>query len=200
MALSIMAVNESRAENLQKYILAFGDSLMAGYNLEPQKSFPAQLEEKLKQDGYDIIVINASVSGDTTSGGLTRLTWTLDQQNPDFVILGLGANDMLRGIDPKVTEENLAKMLDILKERKIPVLLAGMKGFPNLGNLIYDSFLKMYKNLAEKYDAVYYPFFLEAAFQKQGMMLEDGLHPSEPGVAAIVEDIYPSVKNLIGEK
>lgn len=197
MALSVSLVNPARAEPAQKIILAFGDSLTAGYGIPLEKSFPAQLEEKLTAEGHNVKVINAGVSGDTTSGGLTRLAWTLEQHRPDFVILELGANDMLRGIDPDVTKNNLQKMLDILKEKKLPVLLAGMKASPNLGLLFSGRYEKIYKSLAKEYDSVYYPFFLEGAAMETGMVLEDGLHPNAEGIKIITDRIYPSVEELL---
>ena len=181
----------------EKKILAFGDSLTAGYGIALEKSFPAQLEKRLQELGYDIQVINAGVSADTASGGRARLEWTLDAQKPDFVIVELGANDMLRGTDPEVTRKNLQKILKILKKRKIPVLLAGMKATPNLGPAFVGRYQKMYQDLAKKYAAVYYPFFLEGAAMKQDLVQDDGLHPNEQGVAVIVGNILPSVKKLL---
>lgn len=182
-----------------KKILVFGDSLVAGYGIPLEQAFPAQLEARLKKEGENVTVINAGVSGDTTSGGLTRLEWTL-AQNPDYVILELGANDMLRGTDPEVTRDNLRKMLEILKQKKIPVLLAGMKALPNYGIPYMLKFNGLYKPLAKKYDAVYYPFFLEDVATKQNLQLEDGMHPNPAGVAVIVENILPKVKDLLEEK
>jgi acyl-CoA thioesterase-1 len=180
----------------EKKLLVFGDSLVAGYGIPLEKAFPARLEEKLKEKGYAIHVINAGVSGDTTSGGLTRLEWTL-QQNPDFVILELGANDMIRSIDPQVTEKNLRKMLDILKSRKIPVLLAGTRTFPNLGENYAKSYKAMYEKLAKDYDIIYYPFFMEGVATHTDLLREDGLHPNPAGVDVIVQSILPEVEKLI---
>lgn len=199
MALSLLLVNTSRAEAMQKTILAFGDSLTAGYGIPMEKSFPAQLEQRLKKQGYNVIVVNAGVSGDTTSGGVTRLEWTL-RQRPDFVILELGANDMLRGLDPAVTRNNLRKMLAILKQKKIPVLLAGMKATPNLGPAFEDQYRKMYKALAEEYDAVYYPFFLDGVATQADLLQDDSLHPNAAGVAVIVDHVLPLVKKLLDAK
>lgn len=192
----VMQAGGGAAPAAQKKILVFGDSLVAGYGIQLEQAFPAQLEEKLRAEGYSIGVINAGVSGDTTSGGLARLEWTLEQ-NPDYVILELGANDMLRATDPAVTRENLKKMLDILKSRNIPVLLAGMKATPNLGLSYMRTFNGMYKDLAKEYGAVLYPFFLEDVVLESGLMLPDGLHPNPAGVAKIVENILPDVKKLL---
>lgn len=188
------------AENTpSKTILVFGDSLTAGYGIALKDAFPAQLERKLKQAGYPVSVINAGVSGDTTSGGLTRLAWTL-KKNPDYVILELGANDMLRAIDPKITQGNLQKMLEILKGKKIPVLLAGMKATPNLGQEFVTSYEKMYRQLARKYGAVYYPFFLEGVATHKDLLQDDGLHPNIAGNAVIAQKILPSVEKMLGKK
>lgn len=190
-------VNPLHALAAQKIILAFGDSLTAGYGIQLDQAFPAQLEKKLRAEGHDATVINAGVSGDTTSGGLTRLEWTLDQKKPGYVILELGSNDMLRAVDPKVTRDNLKKMLDILKSRKIPVLLSGTRAAPNLGISFGDKYQSMYKELAEEYDAIYYPFFLDGVFWEPKLMQQDGLHPNAEGVAAIVDKIYSKVEDLL---
>jgi acyl-CoA thioesterase-1 len=186
-----------RADAASKKIIVFGDSLVAGYGIPLEKAFPAQLEGKLREQGYNISVINAGVSGDTTSGGLTRLEWMLEQQKPDFVILELGGNDMLRAVDPAVTRGNLQKMLEILKERKIPVLLAGMKATPNLGEIFIKEYTAMYRDLAKKYHAIYYPFFMEGVALHSELVQEDGLHPRAEGAAVIVDRIMPSVKKLL---
>lgn len=198
-AFSAASVNTAMSET-QKTILAFGDSLTAGYGISSDFSFPVQLEKKLREGGHEVRVINAGVSGDTTSGGLTRLEWTLQQQNPDFVILELGANDMLRGIAPTVTRENLQKMLEILKARNIPVLLTGMRALPSMGSIFGDSYQKMYKALSKKYDTAYYPFFLEGVALEPGYVLDDGLHPNARGVAVIVDNIFPTVEKLLKDK
>lgn len=179
-----------------KKILAFGDSLTAGYGLPLEDAFPAQLERKLKQEGYDVSVINAGVSGETTSGGLSRLEWSL-ADNPDYVILALGSNDMLRAVDPKVTRENLKKMLDILKARNIPVLLAGTRSFKNLGEIFGGSYERMYKELGEEYGAIVYPFLLDGVALDASLNQDDGLHPNKRGVAVMVDKIFPSVEDLL---
>lgn len=180
----------------EKKLLVFGDSLTAGFGVPYDKAFPAQLEKRLRAEGYAITVINAGVSGDTTSGGLTRLDWTLAQK-PDFVIIELGANDMLRAIDPALTRDNLQKMLDILQQKKIPVLLAGMKATPNLGQKYVTAFDDIYPTLAKKYPVVYYPFFLDGVALHRDLIQDDGLHPNAAGVAVIVNNILPSVEKLL---
>lgn len=187
-----MAVAETK-------ILVFGDSLVAGYRLPLDQSFPAQLERKLKADGHDVKVINAGVAGDTTSGGLSRLEWTL-KDKPDVAILELGANDMLRVIDPAVTRGNLDQMLAIFKKNDIPVLLTGMKPFRNLGTDFADSYDRMFKDLSTKYDVIFYPFFLDGVTFDAKLNLDDGLHPNEKGIAAIVNNIYDEVLELLDKQ
>src|ERR1035437_1609184 len=196
MAFFCLTVNSLYAAAGDKKLLVFGDSLSAGLGVLYDKAFPAQLEKKLRAEGYAVTVINAGVSGDTTSGGLTRLEWTLSQK-PDFIILELGANDMLRAVDPAITRSNLQKMLEILQERKIPVLLAGMKATPNLGKKFVAAYDETYPALAKKYHVVYYPFFLEGAALHPELIQDDGMHPNAAGVAAIVDKMLPSVKKLM---
>lgn len=184
----------------QQTLLVFGDSLVAGYQLLREEAFPARLEKKLVAGGHNVKVVNAGVSGDTTSGGLTRLAWTLDQQKVDYAILELGANDMLRQVDPSVTRENLQKMLDIFKARHIPVLIAGMRSFSNYGAMFGGSFDALYKDLAHQYGTLYYPFFLDGVAMKADLNLDDGMHPNPRGVDIIVDNIYDDVQELLKQK
>lgn len=177
-------------------ILAFGDSLTAGYGLDMADSFPTQLERVLRERGHEVEVINAGVSGDTTSGGLARLDWALAEQ-PDAVILALGANDGLRAIDPAVTRENLDRLLEQLNERGLPVLLAGMLAPPNLGRDYGERFNAIYPELAEQHDALLYPFFLEGVAAEADLNQGDGIHPNPRGVAVMVERMLPLVERLI---
>lgn len=181
----------------EKKLLVFGDSLVAGYGLQQDQSFPAQLGKKLKADGHNVAVIGAGVSGETSSGGLTRLEWVLDQHQPDWIIIVLGANDMMRAIDVKVTRDNFVKMMDILKARKIPVLLAGMKSFRNMSDLFGSKFEDMYEDMADDYDAILYPFFLEDVAMKAELNIYDGIHPNEKGIGIIVDNIYDDVEDLL---
>jgi acyl-CoA thioesterase-1 len=196
MAFFCLTVNSLYAAAAEKKLLVFGDSLTAGLGVPYDKAFPAQLEKKLRAEGYAVTVINAGVSGETTSGGLARLDWTLEQK-PDFVILELGANDMLHAIDPALTRGNLQKMLAVLQQKKIPVLLAGMKATPNLGQKYVTAFDDIYPSLAKKYHAAYYPFFLEGVALHPGLIQDDGMHPNAAGVAVIVDKMLPSVKILL---
>ena len=177
-------------------IVGFGDSLMAGFGLNPGEGFTEKLQAALKAKGRDVEVINAGVSGDTTSGGLSRLDWSV----PDgtrLVILELGANDMLRAVTPDITEKNLDAMLAKLKDRKIPVLLAGMRAAPNLGADYQARFDAIYPRLAEKYGAALYPFFLDGVAGDSKLVLEDGMHPSAKGIDIMVERILPMLEKLI---
>lgn len=180
-------------------VLAFGDSLTAGYRLKPGESFPAQLEARLRRDGFKVSVHNAGVSGDTTAQGRARLGWVLQslKAKPDLVILELGANDMLRGIDPAQTSANLSAMLVELKKRQIPVLLAGMKAAPNLGKDYRRRFDAVYPALAKRHGVPLYPFFLAGVVGKPKLHLGDGIHPTGPGVAMIVRGIAPQVTRLL---
>ncbi len=177
-------------------ILALGDSLTAGYQLPPDKSFPAQLQRALRDKGHKVRVINAGVSGDTAADGLARLDWSLTDE-VDSVIVELGANDGLRGFDLKVTEAALDQILARLKERGLPVLLAGMEAPRNWGEEYARAFAAIFPRLAEKYDAVLYPFFLQDVATKPELNQPDGLHPTAEGIAVIVRNILPSVEALI---
>lgn len=177
-------------------IVAFGDSLTAGYGVNTSESFPAQLQMALQGKGHKVTVTNAGVSGDTTSGGLERLDWSLDPK-PDAVIMELGANDALRGIDPKVPQENLDKMLADLKAKGIPVLLTGMKALNNWGDDYAKKFNAIFPDLAKKYDVPLYPFFLEGVALDPSFTQPDGLHPTGKGVAEIVKRILPDVEALV---
>lgn len=180
-------------------IVGFGDSLMAGYGLGPGEGFPEKLEAALRGRGHDVVIANAGVSGDTTSGGLSRLDWSIPD-GTQLVILELGANDMLRGIDPALVERNLDKMLARLKERNIPVLLAGMVAAPNLGHAYGEQFGSIYPKLAEKYGATLYPFFLDGVSGDPKLLLEDGMHPNATGIDRMVERALPTVEKAIAGK
>nr|WP_226372679.1 arylesterase [Sphingosinicella flava] len=183
----------------QKLVLAFGDSLYAGYGVPQSESFPHELEEALNADGVKARVYNAGVSGDTTAAGRQRLSFTLDglPRKPDLVILGLGGNDMLRGLDPDQTRQNLIAILEELKRRDIPVMLTGMVAAPNLGRDFAGSFNGIYPDLAKAYDAPLYPFFLDGVVTDPALMLQDGLHPNERGIDFIVGKVTPLVQRAL---
>ncbi len=177
-------------------LLILGDSLTAGYGLPGPDSFPRQLEAALKKSGREVVVINAGVSGDTTAGGLARLDWAL-KDAPDAVIVELGANDGLRGLDPKNSEANLKAIMDRLAEAQTPTLLAGMLAPPNLGSRYGDAFNGMYKRLGARDGVVFYRFFLDGVAAVPELNQADGIHPNAQGVAVVVERILPSVKKLL---
>ena len=177
-------------------IVGFGDSLMAGFGLNAGEGFTEKLQTMLQAEGRDVEVMNAGVSGDTTSGGLSRLDWSVPD-GTQLVILELGANDMLRAISPEITEKNLDAMLAKLKARKIPVLLAGMRAAPNLGTDYQAAFDAIYPRLAEKYGATLYPFFLDGVAADPKLLQADGLHPSAKGVEIMVGRILPTLEKLI---
>ena len=173
-------------------ILALGDSLSAGYGLNKGESFPAQLEKKMLDEGHDIRMINAGVSGDTTKGGLARLNWALADK-PDMVIVELGANDGLRGLDPALMQDNLDKILSQLKQRNIKVLLAGMYAPPNFGEDYGQKYNEVFPALAKRHNVTLYPFFLDGVAGIPKLNLEDGIHPTKEGIAIIVKRILPYV-------
>jgi len=180
-------------------IVGFGDSLMAGYQLETGAGFPERLQKALQDRGFDISVANAGVSGDTTSGGLSRLDWSVPDDT-DLVILELGANDMLRGIKPEVTEQNLEKIILRLKERGIRILLVGMYAAPNLGADFIARFDAIYPRLAEKHDLPLVPFFLEGVITESALLLEDGMHPNAEGVNRMVETVLPTLLTIVEQE
>ncbi|MGX9179405.1 arylesterase [Mesorhizobium sp. BHbdii] len=188
------ALSSARAEPLK--IVGFGDSLMAGFGLGPDEGFTQKLEAALRAKGHDVTVTNAGVSGDTSSGGLSRLDWSVPD-GTQLVILELGANDMLRGVSPAITQKNLDAMLAKLRQRKIAVLLAGMRAAPNLGADYQSSFDAIFPKLAEKYGVPLYPFFLEGVAGDATFQLEDGLHPNAKGIDHMVERILPEVEKAI---
>ncbi len=185
------------AEN--KTILAFGDSLTAGYGLPTEDSFTVQLESKLNSRGLPATVINAGVSGDTTSGGFSRLEWVLSSYTDiDLVILTLGGNDALRGIDPKVTRNNMDKMTKILTSRNIPTLIGGMMAPPNLGQIYGKDFNSIYTDIADKYEVPLYPFFLDGVAGILEFNQADTIHPNKKGVDIITERLASVIINLVG--
>jgi acyl-CoA thioesterase-1 len=177
-------------------IVALGDSLTAGYQLPESATFPTQLEQALKAKGLAVEVVNAGVSGDTTSGGLARLDWSVPE-GTDAVILELGANDMLRGIDPKVTRAALEKIIAKLRARGIEVLLCGMLAPPNMGRDYARAFDAIYPELAAANGLLLYRFFLDGIFDHPKLKQKDGLHPTADGVAVMVARILPKVEELL---
>ena len=179
-------------------IVAFGDSLTAGYGLPGPDAFPAKLAAALKAKGETIGIANAGVSGDTTTGGLERVDWSVPD-GTDAVILALGANDLLRGIDPAVTEKALDGILAKLKERNIKVLLAGMLAGKNMGADYETRYNAIFPALAKKYDVLFYPFFLDGVATDRALNQQDGIHPNAAGVDVIVTRILPKIEELIAQ-
>lgn len=191
---ALLSVGSARAEPVK--LVGFGDSLMAGYQLPAADAFPVKLEKALRENGYEIEIANAGVSGDTSSGGLARLDWSIPE-GTQGVILELGANDALRGIPPEETEKNLDAMLTRLKERGIAVLLAGMLAPPNMGPEYGERFNGIYQRMAEKHGVALYPFFLDGVVTKANLQLEDGMHPNSEGVDVMVATILPATEAFI---
>ena len=185
----------SAAERTIK-LVALGDSLTAGFQLHGRAAFQVQLERALKAKGLAVEIVNAGVSGDTSSGGLARLDWSVPA-GTDAVILELGANDMLRGVDPKVTREALSEIVRRLKARQIEVLLCGMRAAPNLGPDYVRAFDAIYPDIAAANDLVFYPFFLDGVVADPKLNIGDGLHPTGEGVARIVTGILPNVEAVL---
>jgi acyl-CoA thioesterase I len=177
-------------------IVVLGDSLVAGFGIKPSEAFPAQLERALKEKGHAVEVINAGVSGDTTAGGLERVRWAVPDET-GAVILELGANDALRGLDPARAKANLDKIITTLKASGAEVLLAGMLAPRNLGATYTRAFDAIYPELAAKHGLILYPFFLEGVALNNRLNLDDGMHPNSRGVAEITKNILPSVEQLI---
>lgn len=183
----------------QRTIVAFGDSLTAGYQLKPGEGFAPQLEAALQARGHNVRVVNAGVSGDTTAQGKARIPWTLAglKGRPDIVILELGANDMLRGQPPATAKANLDAMIAAFQKAGARVVLAGMKAQPNLGAAYQKQFDGMYPALAKARGVALYPFFMDGVAAVPGMQLSDSLHPTPKGVKVIVAKILPTVEKQL---
>jgi acyl-CoA thioesterase I len=190
----LLAFSPLQAQSLR--ILALGDSLTAGLGVDPADAFPAKLEAALKARGHDIVIINAGVSGDTSTAGAERLDWALGDP-VDAVIVELGANDALRGIDPEQTEKALDRILAELKARKLPVLFAGMLAPRNLGPDYGQKFDALFPRLAQKHGVLFYPFFLDGVAAEPALNQPDGLHPNSKGVDMIVSRILPITEDLL---
>ena len=195
-ALTLLLLMVNGAVAAPVTLLALGDSLTAGYGLQPSDAFPVKLEAALRARGHDVNVINAGVAGDTALDGASRLDWALSEE-VDAVIVELGANDALRGLPVPQAEQALDQLLGRLAERKLPVLLAGMRAPPNLGPDYQAAFDGMYPRLAEKHGAVLYPFFLDGVAADVKLNQADGMHPNPAGVDVIVSRILPSVERLL---
>jgi acyl-CoA thioesterase-1 len=193
---AVGAIGQASAAERPLRIVALGDSLTAGFELPASEAFPVQLEKALKQKGLVVQIANAGVSGDTAAGGLSRLDWSVPE-GTEAVILELGANDMLRGVSPKVTRAALGTIIERLKARKIEVLLCGMLAARNFGPDYAKEFDAIYPELATAHDVLLYPFFLDGIAGDRKLNKPDGLHPTADGVAVIVRGIVPKVEELV---
>ena len=178
-------------------VALFGDSLMSGYGLDEEFHLSNVLEKNLKKKGFDVTIINASVSGDTTSGGLNRLGWLLENKKIDIVILCLGANDMLRGINTDLIKQNLNNILEILHKKNIKILLAGMLSQETYGNKYKNNFDEIYPELASKHKVAFLPFLLEGVALNPNLNLDDGKHPNPKGVKLISKNLEKQLINLL---
>ena len=198
LVLLLLLLLPGAARAAETVLLAFGDSLTAGYGLAEAEGFAAVLERRLRARGYDVAVRNAGVSGDTTAGGRARLAWSLTP-DVDAVLLELGANDALRGLAPAEARRNLDWMLAELSRRHLPVLLAGMLAPRNLGPDYAAEFDAIYPELAERHSAALYPFFLEGVARRPELNQADGIHPNAAGVQAVVQAMLPYVERLLAQ-
>ena len=195
-------VETPRPQGEERLVLAFGDSLYAGYGLGKSESLPARLEARLRTAGVNATVVNAGVSGDTTAAGRQRLAFTLDslQRAPDLVILGLGGNDALRQLSPAETRAAMMAMMDELKRRNIRVLLTGMRAPPNLGPDYAMAFDPIWPDLAKQYGAGLYPFILDGVITDQALMQRNNIHPTAAGVEHIADAIVPLILKALPPK
>ena len=194
--LMLVSAAASASEAGEVRLAVLGDSLTAGFGLVAEDAFPAQLEARLRALGVPIEVMNAGVSGDTSAGGRARLDWLLGDA-PDIVIVELGANDALRGIEPSATADNLDAIVTRLRAEGLTVMLAGMLAPPNLGADYGREFDALYSSLVRKHGIAYYPFFLDGVAARPALNQADGIHPNAAGVAVIVERIVPYVRALV---
>lgn len=178
-------------------IIAFGDSLTAGFGLAEKESYPYLLQQKLKADGYDYEVVNAGVSGDTSIGGLERSDWVLNQENVEVLILELGANDLLRGLPPAKMKENLDKIIRKAKARNIDVLLCGMLAPPTAGSDYQREFMMAFPDLADEHKVAFLPFLLEGVATKKDLNQPDGIHPNAEGEKIMTENVYRALKPML---
>ena len=184
----------------ERKIVAFGDSLFAGYGLDPRDAYPEKLEAALRAKGINADVINAGVSGDTTAAGLNRIGFTLASQKdapPALFILELGGNDLLRGLSPEETKANLGKMLAVLRDAKVPVLLMGMRSPPNYGREFQAKFDAIYSDLAREYGAALIPFWLEDIYREPALFQADKVHPTAQGIERLVAATIGDVESAL---
>lgn len=186
------------AETKPRVLLALGDSLTAGYGLDHGQAWPEVVQDMLAADGLGVRVVNAGVSGDTTAGGLARLDWAL-QDKPDYAVVALGANDMLRALSPELVERNLDAILTRLGGQGVCTLLAGMHAAPNLGGDYVRNFNAIYPRLAGKHGTYFYPFLLQGVATDSALNLGDGIHPNATGARRIAQGLYPLIKEMLAK-
>lgn len=198
-ALALILGLNAPAQAEERRILALGDSLTAGYGLPAEDGFTARLEAALEAAGVPATVVNGGVSGDTSAGGLARVDWLMAEK-PDLVIVELGANDALRGLEPEDTRRNLDAVIERIRKAGAAVLLAGMKAPPNLGREYGDDFNRVFPELAKRHKVALYPFFLDGVAADPALNQADGIHPNAKGVSVIVERMLPAVLRALGEQ
>jgi acyl-CoA thioesterase-1 len=178
-------------------IVAFGDSLTAGFGLSEKESYPFLLQQRLNAEGYNYEVINAGVSGDTSQGGLERIDWSLEQENVEILILELGANDLLRGLSPSKMKKNLGSIIEKAQAKKIQVLLCGMLAPPNMGAKYQAEFVQAFPALADEYKVEFMPFILEGIALDKKLNQADGIHPNAEGEKVLTENIYKALQPML---
>ncbi|HEY0048495.1 MAG TPA: arylesterase [Pyrinomonadaceae bacterium] len=178
-------------------IVAFGDSLTAGFGLSEKESYPFLLQQRLNAEGYNYEVVNAGVSGDTSQGGLERIDWSLEQENVQILVLELGANDLLRGLSPAKMKKNLGEIIKKAQAKKVQVLLCGMLAPPTMGARYQQEFIKAFPDLADEYKVEFLPFILEGIALDKKLNQADGIHPNAEGAKILAENVYKGLKPLL---
>jgi acyl-CoA thioesterase I len=196
-ALPAVGAAPAVAATAMPVILVYGDSLSAGYGIRVEQGWVSLLAQKIEHEGYGFHVVNASVSGETSAGGLARLPRALSVQQPRIVLLELGANDGLRGLPIQQTQDNLGKMIALLQQQHLPVLLLGLKLPPNYGERYTSGFVSMYQSLRDQYHVPLLPFLLENVALKPDLMQADGLHPNEQGQPLLLDNVWPTLAPLL---
>ncbi len=190
---------EPEAAAAKPKIIAFGDSLTAGFGLSETESYPFLLQERLKADGFDYEVVNAGVSGDTSLGGLERADWVLEQENAQVLILELGANDLLRGMPVDRMKKNLASIIEKAKAKNIKVVLCGMLAPPTMGSDYERDYRNAFPDLAEEYELAFVPFLLDGVAMKRELNQADGIHPNPEGTKIMTENIYKQLRPILAK-
>lgn len=178
-------------------IVAFGDSLTAGFGLSEKESYPFLLQQRLNAEGYNYEVINAGVSGDTSQGGLERIDWSLEQENVQILVLELGANDLLRGLPPAKMKKNLGEIIQKAQAKKVQVLLCGMLAPPTMGAKYQQEFMNAFPDLADEYKVEFLPFILEGIALNKKLNQADGIHPNADGAKILAENVYQALKPML---